>query len=37
MLIVMQGLTTAAQKIQRRPILKKYQKEVDEAYASAGN
>lgn len=30
----LQGLTTAAQKINRKGILHKYQKEVDEAYAN---
>ena len=30
-----QGLLTAAQKLQRKPILKKYQKEVDAAYKNS--
>ena len=35
MLMNCQGMTTAAQKIQRRAILKKYQKEVDAAYSKS--
>ena len=31
---MLQGLTTAAQKINRKGILSKYQKEVDKAYSS---
>lgn len=30
-----QGLTTASQKLNRKPILQKYQKEVDKAYAGS--
>ena len=30
-----QGLTTAAQKLNRRGILKKYEKEVDQAYGKS--
>ena len=29
-------MTTAAQKIQRKAILKKYKEDVDEAYSRAG-
>lgn len=32
-----QGLVTAAQKLNRRGLLHKFQKEVDAAYAAAGN
>lgn len=32
---ILQGLTTAAQKINRRGILAKYQKQVDQAYAGS--
>jgi len=34
-LTVTQGLTTAAQKINRKGILKKYQKEVDQCYSGS--
>lgn len=30
-----QGLTTAAQKLNRKDILKRYQKEVDQAYGKS--
>lgn len=32
----LQGLTTAAQKLNRRGILDKYKKDVDKAYAHSG-
>jgi long-chain acyl-CoA synthetase len=35
MLTVQQGLTTAAQKLNRKGILKQYQKEVDRAYGKS--
>ena len=33
MLMLQQGLTTAAQKINRKGILQKYKKQVDKAYS----
>lgn len=30
-----QGLVTAAQKLQRKEIVKKYQKEINQAYGSS--
>ena len=33
--LILQGLVTAAQKLNRKGILKKYEKEVKEAYGSA--
>jgi long-chain acyl-CoA synthetase len=37
LLMIFQGLTTSAQKLNRKVILEKYKKEVDHAYKKAGN
>lgn len=35
LITLFQGLTTASQKLNRKPILQKYQKEIDKAYAGS--